>query len=238
MTQPDKETQPERAETTPTRFVQVREVRFAYRRFGNPAGIPLVLLQHFRGSMDNWDPALLNGLAKDRTVITFDNAGVGFSSGDVPDTAAAMAHDALDFLDALNLAQVDLLGFSLGGYIAQRLTLQHPRRVRRLILAGTGAGRGEGTQDLNQTVLEAASGPSSRSGLLRLFFEPTETSQAAGAAFLERLQTRTGERDPFLTGLGVQAQRTALTRLRSGRGRRLPAAARTAAPGAGGGREP
>ena len=212
MTQQYKETQLESAETTPTRFVHVGEVRLAYRRFGNPAGTPLILLQHFRGSMDNWDPALLNGFAKDRTVITFDNAGVGFSSGEVPDNVAAMAQDALDFLDALNLTQVDLLGFSLGGYIAQHLTLQHPQRVRRLILAGTGAGRGEGTQDLNQTILEAASGPSSRNGLLRLFFEPSETSQAAGAAFWDRLQTRTGERDPFLTGPGVQAQRTALTR--------------------------
>ena len=212
MTQQEKSTQPESAETTPTRFVPVREVRFAYRRFGNPAGTPLVLLQHFRGSLDNWDPALLNGFARDRTVITFDNAGVGFSSGGVPDTVAAMAQDALNFLDALGLTQVDLLGFSLGGYIAQHLTLQHPRRVRRLILAGTGPSKGEGTQDLDQTVLEAASGPSSRNGLLRLFFEPTETSQAAGAAFWERLQTRTGERDPFLVGPGVQAQRTALTR--------------------------
>ena len=212
MTQQGNETQLESAESTPTRFVQVGELRLAYRRFGNPAGTPLVLLQHFRGSLDNWDPALLNGFARDRTVITFDNAGVGFSSGDVPDTVAAMAQHALDFLDALGLTQVDLLGFSLGGYIAQHLTLQHPRRVRRLILAGTGAGRGEGTQDLNQTILEAASGPSSRNGLLRLFFEASETSQAAGAAFWERLQTRTGERDPFLAGPGVQAQRTALTR--------------------------
>jgi pimeloyl-ACP methyl ester carboxylesterase len=212
MTPQDESSRAGGAETMPTRFVHAGEVSFAYRRFGNPAGIPLVLLQHFRGSLDNWDPALLNGFARDRTVITFDNAGVGCSSGDVPDNVAAMAQYALDFLDALGLTQVDLLGFSLGGYIAQHLTLQHPRRVRRLILAGTGPGKGEGTQDLNQTVLEAASGPSSRNGLLRLFFEPTETSQAAGAAFWERLQTRTGERDPFLTGRGVQAQRTALTR--------------------------
>src|SRR6266487_5302547 len=183
MTQQDKETQPESAETTPTRFVHVREVRLAYRRFGNPAGTPLILLQHFRGSMDNWDPALLNGLAKDRTVITFDNAGVGFSSGDVPDNVAAMAQDALDFLDALNLTQVDLLGFSLGGYIAQHLVFHHPQLVRRLILAGTGPGKGEGTQDLNPTILDAASLPPSRNGLLQLFFEPSETSRAAGAAY-------------------------------------------------------
>src|SRR6266566_8218822 len=188
MTQQDKETQPERAETTPSRFVHVREVRLAYRRFGNPAGTPLILLQHFRGSMDNWDPALLNGLAKDRTVITFDNAGVGFSSGEVPDTVAAMANHALDFIDALHLTQVDLLGFSLGGYIAQHLMLSRPNLVRRLILAGTGPGKGEGTQDLNQTILDAASLPPSRNGLLQLFFEPTETSQAAGAAFWDRLQ--------------------------------------------------
>jgi pimeloyl-ACP methyl ester carboxylesterase len=212
MAQQEKNTQPERAETTPTRFVDVGEVRFAYRRFGNPAGPPLVFLQHFRGSMDNWDPALLNGFAQDRTVITFDNAGVGFSSGDVPDNVAAMAQDALDFLDALGLMQVDLLGFSLGGYIAQHLTLQHPQRVRRLILAGTGPGKGEGTQDLNAAILDAMSGPSTRNGLLRLFFEPSPTSQAAGVAYWERLQTREGERDPFLTGPGIQAQRTALTR--------------------------
>ncbi len=114
MTLPDEITQLERAETTPTRFVDVGQVRLAYRRFGNPAGTPLVLLQHFRGSMDNWDPALLNGFAQDRTVIAFDNAGVGFSSGDVPDTVAQMAQHALAFLEALGLTQVDLLGFSLG----------------------------------------------------------------------------------------------------------------------------
>jgi len=162
--------------------------------------------------MDNWDPALLNGFAKDRTVITFDNAGVGFSSGEVPDNVAAMAQYALDLLDALQLRQVDLLGFSLGGYIAQHLTLSRPNLVRRLILTGTGPGKGEGTQDLNPTILDAASSPASRNGLLQLFFEQTETSQAAGAAFWDRLQTREGERDPFLAGEGVQAQRTALTR--------------------------
>jgi len=212
VTQQDERNQPESAETTPTRFVSVGDVRFAYRRFGKPSGTPLVFLQHFRGSMDNWDPALLNGFAKDRTVITFDNAGVGFSTGEVPDTVAAMAHHALDFIDALHLTQVDLLGFSLGGYIAQHMTLSSPQLVRRLILAGTGPGKGEGTQDLNPTILDAASLPPSRNGQLQLFFEPTETSQAAGAAFLDRLQRRAGERDPSLTGPGVQAQRTALTR--------------------------
>jgi pimeloyl-ACP methyl ester carboxylesterase len=212
MTQQDEGKQPESAETTPTRFVSAGDVRFAYRRFGKPSGTPLVFLQHFRGSMDNWDPALLNGFAQDRTVITLDNAGIGFSSGEVPDTVAAMAQYALDFLDALGLSQVDLLGFSLGGYIAQHLTLHRPDLVRRLILAGTGPGKGEGTQDLNPTILDAASLAPSPNGVLQLFFEPTATSRAAGEAFLGRLQTREGERDPYLTGNGVQAQRTALTR--------------------------
>src|SRR5438552_11434168 len=126
MTQPDESTQPESAEATATRVVSGGEVRCAYRRFGNPSATPLVFLQHFRGSMDNWDPALLNGFAQDRTVITFDNAGVGFSNGEVPDTVAEMAQDALDLLDALALSQVDLLGFSLGRYIAQHLTLHRP----------------------------------------------------------------------------------------------------------------
>jgi len=187
-------------------------VRFAYRRFGKPSGTPLVFLQHFRGSMDNWDPALLNGFAKDRTVITFDNAGVGLSTGEVPDTVADMAHYAMVFIDELNLTQVDLLGFSLGGYIAQHITLSRPNLVRRLILAGTGPGKGEGTQDLNQDILAVASSPPSKDGMISLFFEQTETSRAAGAAFWDRLQTRAGERDPYLTGNGVQAQRTALTR--------------------------
>jgi pimeloyl-ACP methyl ester carboxylesterase len=212
MTNQDDRKQPESAETAPTSFVTVGDVRFAYRRFGNPSGTPLVFLQHFRGSMDNWDPALLNGFAKDRTVITFDNAGVGFSTGEVPDNVAAMAHHAIAFICTLNLTQVDLLGFSLGGYIAQYMTLSRPNLVRRLILAGTGPGKGEGTQDLNQTILDAASLPPSRNGLIHLFFEQTETSQAAGVAYWDRLQTREGERDPFLAGEGVQAQRTALTR--------------------------
>ena len=123
------------------------------RRFGKPSGTPLLFLQHYRGSMDNWDPALLNGFAKDRTAITFDNAGVGFATVEVHDNVADMAHHAIAFIGALNLTQVDLLGFSLGGYIAQHITLSRPNLVRRLILAGTGPGKGEGTQDLNPAIL-------------------------------------------------------------------------------------
>lgn len=189
---------------------------------GRGGGVPLVVLQHFRGSMDNWDPALLNGFARDRAVITFDNVGVGLSSGEVPDSVVAMARHALGLFDILGLERVDLLAFSLGDYIAQHLVLQQPQRVRRLILAGTGPGKGDGTQDLSPTILDAMSGPSSREGLLRLFFEPSAASQAAGAAYWERLQGRQGERDPVLDGPGIQAQRAALTRCDHGDGAAYP----------------
>jgi pimeloyl-ACP methyl ester carboxylesterase len=210
------------AATTPTRYVDVGDVRLAFRRFGNPTGTPLVFLQHFRGSMDYWDPALLDDFAKGRTVITFDNAGVGLSGGEVPNNVAAMAHCAVGFLDALGLAQIDLLGFSLGGYIAQQLVLNHPERVRRLILAGMGPGKGEDTQDLSPAIFDAMSGPGSRDGYLRVFFGPTETSQVAGAAVWERLQQREGDRDPFLEGPGIQAHRAALFRWDRGDGATYP----------------
>jgi pimeloyl-ACP methyl ester carboxylesterase len=237
ITPQDDSTQPERAETTPTRFVNAGAVSFAYRRFGNPAGTPLVLLQHFRGSMDNWDPALLNGFARDRTVITFDNAGVGFSSGDVPDTVAAMAQDALAFLDAFGLTRVDLLGFSLGGYIAQHLTLQHPQRVRRLILTGP--------------VRATARAPRTsirRSWKRRLGLPPetaccgSSSSRAQGARQRGRpsgAAANAGRRARSVScGPGCAGTTHGLDPLGSGRGRLLPPAARTAAPGAGRGREP
>lgn len=213
MTNQDNTKLPDSAETTPTRFVTAGDVRFAYRRFGAPSQIPLVLCQHFRGSMDNWDPALLNGLARERTVITFDNVGVGFSSGEVPGTITGMAQAALAFIDALGLTQIDLLGFSMGGYIAQRVTLSRPNLVHRLVLAGTGPGKGEGVQRSGPDVIPAAMRPDAgEDTFLYLFFEQSETSQAAGRAYWARLQTRDGERDPLVTGVGAQSQLDALVR--------------------------
>jgi pimeloyl-ACP methyl ester carboxylesterase len=127
-------------ETTPNRFIEAGGTKYAYRRFGAAHGVPMVFLQHFRGSMDNWDPLLTNGFAKSRPVILFDNAGVGLSGGSVPDTIGGMADKALEVIDAIGLTQIDLLGFSMGGSIAQILTLKRPSLVRRLILAGTGPG--------------------------------------------------------------------------------------------------
>src|ERR1700724_930594 len=116
-------------QTAPTQFVQANGIRFAYRRFGKPDGVPLVFIQHFRGGMDHWDPAVTAGFADHRPDILFDNAGVAASTGETPDTINAMADHAADFIGALGLAQVDLLDFSIGGYIAQTLALRRPALI-------------------------------------------------------------------------------------------------------------
>ena len=133
--------------TAPTQFIEANGIRFAHRRFGKQDGVPLLFMQHFRGGMDHWDPAVTDGFAKGRPVILFNNAGVASSSGETPNTIDAMAEHATDFMHALGLSQVDLLGFSIGGYVAQALTLRHPKLVRRLLLIGTGPRAGEPTQD-------------------------------------------------------------------------------------------
>jgi len=124
-------------ETAPTRYIEGHEIRFAYRRLGPATGTPLILLQHFSGNIDAWDPAVVNALATDRPVIAFDNAGVGRSTGQTPDNIAAMARDAVAFINLLGLSEVDLLGFSLGGCVAQQIAAEHERLVRKLILVGT-----------------------------------------------------------------------------------------------------
>ena len=121
-------------ETAPTHYVEGHGIRFAYRRLGPSTGMPLILLQHFSGNIDAWDPAVVNALATDRPVIAFDNAGVGRSTGQTPDNIATMARDAVDFIGLLGLTEVDLLGFSLGGCIAQQIAAEHERLVRKLIL--------------------------------------------------------------------------------------------------------
>jgi pimeloyl-ACP methyl ester carboxylesterase len=123
------------AVTVPTQFVEANGIRFAYRRWGRQAGIPLVFNQHFSGNLDNWDPAFLDGLAKDREVVIFNNAGVASSTGEVPSTFAGMARNAEAFIDALGLKQIDLLGFSIGGMVAQQIVIDRPELIRKLILS-------------------------------------------------------------------------------------------------------
>ena len=193
----------------PTSFIEANGVTYAYRRLGQPSGVPLVFLQHFTGTMDSWDPVVVDGFAQARPVILFDNQGVSRSSGTTPDTVAAMANDAVAFITALGLKQVDLLGFSLGGFIAQVIAAEHPALVRRLILAGTGPEGGEGIRNLPQALEQAQK--TSPDDLRRyLFFEQTDTSQDAGRAFLKRQAQRTMDRDPESSQQTVGAQFTAI----------------------------
>src|SRR6202049_487095 len=130
-------------QTAPTQFVEADGIRFAYRRFGKSGGVPLVFNQHFTGTMDHWDPAVTDGLAATRGVILFNNAGVSSSSGAVPTSCEKMRTNAISFIRALGLPKVDVLGFSIGGLVAQEITLQASDRVRRLVLVGTGPRGGQ-----------------------------------------------------------------------------------------------
>jgi pimeloyl-ACP methyl ester carboxylesterase len=187
-------------------------VTYAYRRLGDTSGgPPLVLLQHFRGNLDNWDPALVDGLAATREVILFDNAGVGGSTGTTPRTVTAMAHDALRFIGALELDEIDVLGFSLGGFVAQELVLIRPRLIRRLVLAGTGPQGGEDMHGFTDDVFaNATRDEPGAEDLLALFFERSETSIASGWEFVRRIFARTDDRDAATTLATRDAQLDAI----------------------------
>jgi pimeloyl-ACP methyl ester carboxylesterase len=183
-----------RLEAAPTMFVEAAGIKFAYRSFGAPTGTPLVFLQHFSGNMDSWDPAVVNALAEDRPVVVFDNTGVGRSSGSTPDNVAQMATDALRFISALRLEKVDLLGYSLGGFISQTLAAEHPALVRKLLLVGTAPQGGE--EHLLKVLADAFAHKEAPDARLPLFFTPSQASQSAGLAFLKRAKARTQDRDP------------------------------------------
>src|SRR6202166_2154878 len=175
-------------QTAPTHFVEANGIRFAYRRFGKAGGVPVVFNQHYIGTMDYWDPTVADGLARDREVILFDNAGVSGSSGEVPTTFERMGADAIAFSRALGLKKVDVLGFSIGGMVAQEFTLQAPDLVRKLILVGTGPRGGEGMASLTtvaKRIFGATYDPPEHLWLTVLF-SPSEAAQAAGREFLKR----------------------------------------------------
>src|SRR5438876_10515732 len=153
---------------------------YAYRDVGE-SDVPLVLLQHFRGTLDNWDPALIDALATDRRVVTFDNVGVGATTGRTPNTIEAMAHDAISFLEALDLQQVDLLGFSIGSFVAQEIALIRPQLLRRVMLASSAPQGAAGMYGWAPEVISAVGAPeTSPEGYLAVFFAPTKTSLEAG----------------------------------------------------------
>src|ERR1700726_4080488 len=204
--------------TAPTRFVEANGSRYAYRRFGAETGTPLVFLQHFRGGLDNWDPLVTDGLAQERSVILFNNAGVASSNGETPSTIDAMGDHVAAFVNALGLPQVDVLGFSIGGYVAQSFVLRHPHLVRRLVLAGTGPRNGEPRKNLR--VSEVAGNPVPVcEDFLFLFFSPSDASQAAGRAFWEDRHQRKNADRPSSPET-MKAQQEATMEWREPRGKR------------------
>jgi pimeloyl-ACP methyl ester carboxylesterase len=181
-------------------------IDYAYRDAGD-GGVPLVLLQHFRGNLDNWDPALIDALASDRRVVTFDNAGVGGSTGTTPNTIEQMAHDAVDFITALDLGQVDILGFSIGSFIAQEIALTRPALVRRLVLASAAPRGAAGMHGWAPEVMRAVGQPQiGPEGFLAVFFTLSPASQQAGQEMIGRMYTRTEDRDAETSWATRQAQ--------------------------------
>jgi len=186
-------------ESATTEYVDVAGAQFSYRKLGpklsldNLDKIPLVCLQHFSGTMDAWDPAVINGLATDRPVIIFNNAGLGKSTGSTPDNIAQMAADAKAFISALGLKSVDLLGYSLGGMVAQVLAADYPDLVRKVVLVGTAP---QGGEEHLMAVLQDAMSKGAPDPRLPLFFTQSTASQEAGLAFLKRASARTTDRDP------------------------------------------
>jgi pimeloyl-ACP methyl ester carboxylesterase len=195
-------------QTAPTQFVEAHGIRFAYRRFGSPGGVPLVLNQHFTGTMDHWDPAVTDGLAKGREVILFDNAGISSSSGNVPATFEEMGANAVAFIKALGLKRVDVLGFSIGGFVAQEIALQAPDLVRKLVLVGTGPRGGQNMATLTPEAQQifGATYAIPEEIWLKVHFTPSAASQAAGRRFLERFKARVKDRDPEVNEKVAPAQ--------------------------------
>jgi pimeloyl-ACP methyl ester carboxylesterase len=195
-----------------TQFLKANGETYAYRRFGDGPGRPLLCLQHFTGTLDNWDPAVADPLAAGRKVILFDNAGLGRSSGKVPDTVAGMAKHAFAFLDGLGLASCDVLGYSLGGMVAQVMAQERPSILRRMILVGTAPRGGEDIMHLEKPELaKHLANPNLRGYMVlqKIFFTSSQASQAAGEAFVGRLMQRKEDLDPPSGPAVAQAQMTA-----------------------------
>jgi pimeloyl-ACP methyl ester carboxylesterase len=191
----------------PNKLVRAADgIDYAYRETGDGT-VPLVLLQHFRGNLDNWDPALIDALATTGRVVTFDNAGVGGSTGTTPNTIGQMAHDAIAFLAAMEFSQVDVLGFSIGSFVAQEIALIRPGIIRRLILASSAPQGADGMHGWAPDVIAAIGSPQTRpEGYLGVFFTQSPASWQAGAEALQRMQARAEDRDRATTWATREAQ--------------------------------
>jgi len=184
-------------------------VEYAYRDTGETGAgaVPLVLFQHFRGNLDGWDPALIDALAAGRRVVTFDNAGVGGSGGTTPDTIEQMARDAIAFLTAMELGQADVLGFSIGSFVAQQIALVRPAIVRRLVLASSAPKGAAGLHGWAAEVMDAVGTPhTAPEGYLDVFFARSASSVQAGREALRRMYARTDDRDEATTWATREAQ--------------------------------
>jgi pimeloyl-ACP methyl ester carboxylesterase len=198
--------------TAPTQFIETPLEKYAYRRFGVGSGVPLLCLQHFTGTLDNWDPAVTDPLAQGREVILFENAGVGRSTGHVPDSMAAMAAHVASFADTLGLKRVDVLGYSLGGMVAQEVAIEWPNLVQKVLLVATAPEGGEDIMHMEKPELRKITEDPNIPGLeklVKLFFAPSESSQAAGKAFAARLAERQKDREPLAGPNVAMAQITA-----------------------------
>src|SRR4051794_5140621 len=205
----------------PTQTIHAGGVQFAYRQLGPSTGVPVVFLTHLAAVLDNWDPRIVDGIAAKQPVITFDNRGVGASSGSTPTTIEEMASDAVTFIRALGFDQVDLFGFSMGGMIAQVIAQEQPQLMRKLILAGTGPAGGEGIENVTRIAyLDPARGLLTRQDPKQfLFFTRTSNGRRAGKQFLARLEERTRDRDKAISIGSFRAQLKAIHRW----GQRQPA---------------
>ena len=186
-----------RWKNAPTRSVDVGGTEFAYRELGPDTGVPVIFLNHLAAELDRWDPRVVDGIAAKRRVIVFDNRGVGASEGSTPNSVAAMARDAIAFIRALGFEQVDLLGFSLGGFISQVIALEEPHLVRKMILAGTGPAGGVGIDKVTRVTIRdmIKAALTLKHPEYYLFFTGTPNGRRAARAFLKRLNERTDNRD-------------------------------------------
>jgi pimeloyl-ACP methyl ester carboxylesterase len=182
-------------------------IDYAYRDTGPGDGVPLVLMQHFRGNLDNWDPALIDALATGRRVVTFDYAGVGGSTGKTARTVEQMAHESIAFIESLDLGQVDLLGFSIGSFVAQQIALTRPAIVRRVVLASAAPQGAASMHGWAADVIGAIGEPqTSPEDYLDVFFARSTASREAGQQALQRMYSRTGDRDAETTWATREAQ--------------------------------
>jgi pimeloyl-ACP methyl ester carboxylesterase len=196
----------------PTKTVDIGGARFAYRQLGPNGGTPVIFLNHLGAVLDNWDPRVVDGIAARHRVITFDNRGIGASKGKTPHSVAEMARDAVAFIRALGFDQVDLLGFSLGGFVAQVIAQEEPQLVRKMVLAGTGPAGGEGIDKVTSITI----GDMARAALTLkdpkyyLFFTKTPNGRSAARQFLKRLKERSDNRDKSISPIAFRAQLKAI----------------------------